>query len=167
VIASYLLQNFGITRILYNIDQPEKFLSHLLFIKGESVLWTIGPEIQFYAIFPLLWLLANKRESYLYVFIAITITVLFFFDFARPRGNIAGLPYDLPLFQSLSYFLTGVIFGRVYTYYRIPVRIQSGWFVLALLVIPLLYPKIFHQLTGGKHELWQDVGILVIVAMVL
>ena len=140
-------------------------LSHLLLIKGTHVLWTIGPEIQFYLFFAVIWWLSLRREANAYLMMALVFAMLFFAGFPRPRGEVMGLPYDLPIFRSLPYFFAGVILGRIYTAVKLP-EIQSGWFVCVLLVIPLLYPKVFVGLTGHKHGMWDDMGLLMMMALV-
>ena len=50
VLSSYYLTQAG-SDFLYNIPDFNALLGHLLFLHGESVLWSIPPEIQFYFIF--------------------------------------------------------------------------------------------------------------------
>jgi peptidoglycan/LPS O-acetylase OafA/YrhL len=47
VFSSYLLTQNNYD-ILYNIPDLNSLKGHLLFMHGESVLWSIPPEIQFY-----------------------------------------------------------------------------------------------------------------------
>lgn len=45
---------------LYGVTQANLF-EHLLFLRGSGVLWTIPVEVQFYALFPVLWW-AHQRD---------------------------------------------------------------------------------------------------------
>jgi len=97
---------------------------------------------------------------------ALLLILLFSGFLPRPRGAIGGLSYDLIVFPSLPYFFVGVIFGRYYESFEPMKHLQSSWFVLALLLIPLIYPQIFLLLTGTEHGKWSDIDVLIILAMV-
>lgn len=160
VVLSYTFQKLDIHNIFYLIPNVKHLLSHLLMLMGTNVLWTIAPEIHFYILFVAMWRLTASREGYLYLLMAATLILLIFTDFPHPRGKIAGLPYDIHLFRALPYFFTGVAFGRLYSSFSIPRYLRSGWFILALLLVPLMYPDIFSRLTGTHHRMWADVGVL-------
>lgn len=166
VFASYALQQFNLHGILYDIPNTSELLSHLLLIKGVSVLWSIGPEIQFYFLFVLIWLFFVKKDAHLYMLIALSLTALFFTGFTFPKGTVGGLNYELGIIRSLPYFLVGVIIGKLYGQLTISSNLQSNWFIASLLLILLIYPKIFFAITGFAHGMWADMGILAIVSMV-
>lgn len=166
VISSYVLQKNGITEILYRIPSAEIVLSHLVFFKGVSVLWTIPAIIQFYTIFILIWWLSSRKEGYVYILMAAVLIFLFFINFTRPKGHIGSLPYDLALLPSLPYFFVGLSFGELYKNWKAPEYLSSGWYVLVLLLIPLIYPKVFILLTGRNHLMWSDIGVLSVVSII-
>ena len=166
VICSYTLQKLDIIGVLYKIQDEASLLSHLIFLSGEYVLWTIPTEIQFYVLFIFLWWLSTKGEGYLYVFLAFVFLALVFIDFPRPIGKIIGIPIDISLISALPYFFVGVVFGQIYRKWKAPNYLSHNIFVLALFIIPLLYPKIFIYLTGHEHEMWRDVGVLFAVSLV-
>ena len=66
VLSSYLL-SIGDYNSLYNISNHNTLIGHLLFVYGESVLWSIPPEIQFYFIFIIFWSFAKSRIGYIYL----------------------------------------------------------------------------------------------------
>lgn len=68
VFGSYLLSVVG-AQGLYEITDLHSLMAHLLFVYGESVLWSISPEVQFYAVFVGFWFLASTRVGYLYMLI--------------------------------------------------------------------------------------------------
>lgn len=166
VFCSFGLQKLGIVGVLYQIPDAGSLLSHLLLIKGDSVLWTIGPEMQFYVIFALIWLLLAPRPALLFVLMGLLLALLFFGALPRPRGELGGLSYDFIVFSCLPYFLIGVIFGRYYESFEPLRHLQSGWYVLAVLLIPLIYPQIFLLLTGTEHGKWSDIRVLVTLSLV-
>lgn len=166
VFCSYLLQKFGITNVLYDIPNEESLFSHIALLSGTSVLWTIPAEIQFYLIFVFLWWFWRKRQAQLFLLISLLMVALIFLDFPRLMGNLYGIPYDTSLIRSLPYFLMGLIFGQLYVKWKTPDNLSSRIFVLSLLLIPTLYPKIFFLITGHNHDMWRDVGVLFSVSLV-
>lgn len=166
VFASYTFQKFGLLGALYDIPNTSELLSHLLLIKGVSVLWSIGPEIHFYFLFVLIWLFFAKKDAHLYMLVAFSLTALFFTGFIFPKGTIGGLNYELGIIRSLPYFLVGVTIGKLYGRLTIPSSMKSNWYIASLLLILLIYPKIFFAITGFAHGMWADMGILAIVSMV-
>jgi peptidoglycan/LPS O-acetylase OafA/YrhL len=166
VLFSYILQTNGIKRVLYNIPDTSSLISHIALLSGISVLWTIPPEIQFYALFIFLWWIMAKREKLLYIFLASVFLSIVVLNFPRPTGDVLGLHYDISLLQALPYFISGVVFGQLYSRWKPPARLSSGYFVLALLIIPLLYPKIFASLVGQRHRMWEELGVWFAVSLV-
>lgn len=47
---------------LFKID-GSNILDHLFFLKGTDVLWTVAAEVQFYAAFPLVWMLYRRTDA--------------------------------------------------------------------------------------------------------
>jgi peptidoglycan/LPS O-acetylase OafA/YrhL len=165
VCGSFLVRFYG-GEWLYDVESIQVLISHLLFIKGESVLWTIGPEIQFYMIFIFLWWIFAKHEIYLFMLIAIVYMLLFSFDFPRPKGDFFGLPFDISLLRGLPYFFSGLIVGHLYTRFGQPLRFQSGLFVFILLLILILYPKIYLLFFEFRHRMWREFSVLIVMATV-
>jgi peptidoglycan/LPS O-acetylase OafA/YrhL len=166
VLSSYLLQKIGFTGILYNISDKEALLSHLLLLSGTSVLWTIPAEMQFYILFVFLWWFWSVRKAQLFILISFILISLIFLDFLRVQGSVFDLAYDTALIMALPYLLIGIIFGQLYANWKVPDYLTSRIYLFSLLLIPLLYPKIFYYLFGYKHEFWKDVGIFFIVSFV-
>ena len=91
---------------------------------------------------------------------------LIFLDFPHIKGNLSEIPYNTALIRSLPYFLMGSVFGQLYVKWKTPDNLSGRIFVSSLLLIPLLYPKIYFFLTGRDHEMWMDVGIFFSVSLV-
>ncbi len=165
VFLSYTLEQHG-WHGLYSISEWHQVLSHLMFLKGESVLWSIAPEVQFYLIFVGLWFITAWKHYCLYFVVISSLIIILFSDFPRPTGSVYGLEYDLHLFRSLPYFLVGVLFGKHYRSLSIPNNLMSQWFVLALILIPLLYPKLSPLNSATTHRMWLNYEILLVMSTV-
>ena len=166
VLCSYFLQASGITGILYDIPNKESLFSHIALLSGTSVLWTIPVEIHFYLIFIFLWWIWRRQPAHLYILISLIMVILVFFAFPRFKGSISGIPYIIALTPSLPYFFVGVVFGRLYAKWKTPAYLSNRVYILSLLLIPLLYPTIFHSITGHYHGMWRDTGVLFTVSLV-
>ena len=166
VLASYLLLSYG-NGGLYNIPNLQMLLSHLLFLSGDSVLWTIAPEIHFYLLFILLWQLAKDRIGYIYLIIVATLITLFFTNFPRIHGVLHGIEYNFfMLLRSLPYFFVGLVFGILYKSCEIPKYMRKHWFLLALMLIPLMYPQLSPVEGQAKFRMWLNYEVLIVMATV-
>ena len=97
VLGSYTaVKLLGSPGILYNITDAN-LSSHLLFIPGSSVLWTIPVEVQFYLIFPLIWLVFRLTGKSLAFWLVLCSAVGFALDWQYPF-----------VMGYLSYFLAGI-----------------------------------------------------------
>ena len=166
VLSSYLLTGTD-HDYLYHIPDINMFFGHLLFLYGESVLWSIPVEVQFYFIFILFWACAKKRAGYIYLVIVTVMVLLFLSNFPRIYGDINGVPYnEFNVLRSLPYFFVGVIFGMHYRRFEVPKYLQKHWFVLALCVIPFLYPDLTPITSDAKRKMWLSYEILLVMSAV-
>ncbi|MCW8093090.1 acyltransferase family protein [Alteromonas sp. ASW11-130] len=166
VLSSYFLSQYG-SEQLYNIPDFNVLLGHLLFLYGESVLWTIPPEIQFYFLFIVLWSFAKYRAGYIYLTIVAVMLFLFFANFPRIYGEINGVPYNVfNVLRSLPFFFVGVLFGMHYKAFNVPHYLQKHWFVFALLLIPLMYPEFTPISTADKQKMWLSYEVLLVMSTV-
>lgn len=166
VFGSYLLSVSG-NDTLYNIPDINTLLGHVLFVYGESVLWSIPPEIQFYLIFIIFWAFAKHRSGYIYLSIITVMIVLFLFNFPRIYGDINGVPYnEFNVLRSLPYFFVGVIFGMNYNTFKVPEYLKKHWFILALCLIPLMYPDLTTITSDAKQKMWLSYEVLFVMSTV-
>lgn len=166
VLCSYFLTVSG-NDSLYNISDGNELIAHLFFIYGESVLWSISPEVMFYFVFIFFWLLAKNRVGVIYVFITGFMALLFFTNFPRIYGDINGVPYNVfNILRSLPYFFIGVIFGLQYKSLSIPHYLKKHWFVLTLLLIPLMYPNFTPVTSDAKTRMWLSYEVLFVMSSV-
>lgn len=166
VIGSYLLTITGNDE-LYNIPDINALTGHLLFLYGDSVLWSIPPEIQFYIIFMSFWTLVKSREGYIYLLIVAVMIGLFFTNFPKIHGDWSGIPYNFfKVLRSLPFFFVGVVFGMHYNFLKIPKYLRKHWFVLMLLLIPLLYPGLSSVTSDAKVKMWLNYEVLFVMGAV-
>lgn len=164
VFFSYLFTLLDI-QALYKITNIKELVSHLMFIYGESVLWTISPEMQFYLAFIVFWLLASERSGYIYVLIISILILLFFTNFPRINGDIYGFKYNFfHVFRSLPYFFVGLIFGMHYRTFKVPRYLYKNRFVLALLLIPLMCPEFSPITSDAKNKMWLSYEVLFVMS---
>ncbi|TLX47152.1 acyltransferase [Pseudoalteromonas phenolica] len=165
-----VLVSFGTIQLgfqsLYDIPDSSALLSHLLFIKGDSVLWTIAPEIHFYLLFVLLWGIAQWRFGYVHLLVFTCLIGLFLFNFPRPIGQLFELAYDLHIFRSLPYFIVGVLFGLHYGKAHIPEYLKSHGFVLMLGGIVLLYPDLSPVRFDSVYRMWLSYEVLLMMSAI-
>ena len=111
VLSSYVLTLAGHDS-LYNIPDVNALIGHLFFVYGESVLWSIPPEIQFYCIFVIFWSLSKSRSGYIYLSIIAVMLFLFFTNFPRINGDLGGVPITyLIRYEVCLTFLLGLSSG--------------------------------------------------------
>lgn len=166
VFCSYLLYLFNTDIHLYYIPDLAHLFSHLLLLYGESVLWTIPTEIQFYIFFIFLWAVFSVDKRIFYIFLLALYLLIVWSDYYRPRGVIFELIYDFRLMRSLPYFFAGIIFAQMYINFKFLSAYRSHIFILVLGIIPLLYPRIFFVLTGYEHGKWEDGFVLMAISLV-
>lgn len=166
VFGSYLLTAAG-NDSLYNIPDLNTLLGHLLFLYGDSVLWSIPPEIQFYFIFTIFWAFAKTRTGYIYLSIVVVLILLFLSNFPRILGDINGVPYnEFNVLRSLPYFFIGVIFGMNYKSIEIPQYLKKHWFILSLCLIPMMYPDLTTVTSDAKRKMWLSYEVLLVMSTV-
>ena len=155
VVASFALGKVGIPWIadsVYDIPDVKALASHLAFLYGVQVLWTIPAEIHFYVVFAVLWWLRPRLRWAIPLF---CIAVLGIFASGHwplgPKQPVMGFPVDLPLLRGLPYFVVGMLFGMLYLRWQPPARWRHHGFVAALVLLLLLYPAILERLTGWSY----------------
>lgn len=166
VFCSYYLTTTG-SNSLYYIPDLNALVAHLLFIYGDSVLWSIPPEVIFYFAFVLLWSFSPRKRGYIYLSMVATMVLLFFTNFPRIYGDINGVPYNaFTILRSLPFFFVGVIFGMHYKTLKIPKYLKKHWFVLALCLIPAMYPELSPISSDAKHKMWLSYEVLLVMSSV-
>ena len=126
------------------IATPEQLLEHLLFLRGADVLWTIPVEVQFYVLFPLLWLVSHYLGRPMLIAVSLGIVWL---------AASFGFQDTLPLLQAVQYFLAGMLVANL------PVEVSRKYdlpFVMAAAVIVLSLPSIRGALGLESLANWES-----------
>lgn len=137
---------FGPPGVLYNIDE-KKLFEHLFFIQGTSVLWTIPVEVQFYAVFPLIWLAFKYAGKSIVIWLGLCSALAFALDWSYPV-----------LMGCISFFLAGIAISLL------PLgnggRRADISFLVCLVAFFLSFPRI-----AGAHpsEVWQSPTYLILM----
>ncbi|ARQ12666.1 acyltransferase 3 family protein (plasmid) [Rhizobium etli] len=136
------------------------FLRHVLLLGSSGVFWSIPPEIQFYLLFPILWLCLAHPHRYggLIAGFAVAVVVDGLLELPGP---------GIMLVSKLPYFLFGALAGRMNSSWQgwAPSAL-TGFFTLLLLAVFFAYR---HVLPSFSPEFWglqSAAAAAVIVALV-
>jgi peptidoglycan/LPS O-acetylase OafA/YrhL len=133
------------------------------FIKGTDVFWTIPVEVQFYAMFTLIWWL-NSKSKILTIFVLMAAVPLMI------HLNIQSFSRSL-LFH-LAFFLSGALISRWFSLNSRAQRAELMWsagfvaaFVFAFLLFPQVNAWLFNQ--SAPREIWHDSRYLLAISACL
>ncbi|MGZ2380318.1 acyltransferase family protein [Rhizobium brockwellii] len=136
------------------------FVRHIFLLGSSGVFWSIPSEIQFYLLFPVLWLCLAQPHRYSGVIVGLTVVVVV--------DGLVELPGPgILLVSKLPYFLFGAVAGMMHSYWNswIPSAL-TGISTLFLLAVFFAYR---HILPGFSPEFWglqSAVAAAVIVGLV-
>ncbi|WP_462151799.1 acyltransferase family protein [Pseudoalteromonas xiamenensis] len=158
-----LMDNNG----LYAIPNAAALMGHLLFLYGDSVLWSIAPEVQFYVVFIGLWAFAMNKPGFIYLIVVVVLIALFFSNFPKVYGEFLGIPYnEFNVLRSFPYFFVGVLFGMNHRKIDIPDYLKSHWFILSLALIVLMYPSFSPITSDAKNRMWLSYEVLLVMGSI-
>jgi peptidoglycan/LPS O-acetylase OafA/YrhL len=150
VIASYVIFNFLDSSFIYAINNQNIF-RHLIFSGNVSALWSIPPEVQFYAVFLLLWFALWKFKdrgdaSFFSLLLAGVFTLIAFREVVP--GTFVG--------SCIQYFFCGVFFGMLRS--RASAIGSRTYFTLlqaaALIVVVLIAIGVIPVVVGSKRDMY-------------
>lgn len=90
---------------VYEIKSVWDVLVNLTFVQGYNVLWTIGPEVIFYALFLVLWKIGRHSK------ISLILTIIAMAAIAWAPLSVAPTNSLFALHGKLQYFLVGCLLG--------------------------------------------------------
>jgi peptidoglycan/LPS O-acetylase OafA/YrhL len=153
LLGSYLRQDLSFYPIsLSNV------LTHLAFVRGESALWTIPVEVQFYVIFVALWWLSRGSIWPILLALCPCLAVYGFIGDAPPYWQI------FLLFA--GFFLTGMVVSIVCREAKIvhASLVWSAAFIVALAGLICLFPNVGHLIGLTLTTRWQNPAYLIVCA---
>lgn len=132
VLASFAIYRLVDPAFVYAISS-ENLVRHLLFSGNVSIFWSIAPEVQFYALFILLWAVRDRICTRSDI-VGMTLLTLFFIEFLCYRDGFPGTFVG----SKLHYFAFGVIAGALRVRVDPTKQNRVSLCVLHLLLIALM-----------------------------
>ncbi|EJT06127.1 acyltransferase [Rhizobium sp. CCGE 510] len=125
------------------------FVRHVLLLGSSGVFWSIPPEIQFYLLFPILWLCLARPHRYSGVIVGFAVLVVVDGLLELPGPGIL-------LVSKLPYFLFGALAGMMHSRWdRWRPSAFTGIFTLLLLAVFFTYR---HVAPSFSPEFWSLQG---------
>ncbi|MBX4894493.1 acyltransferase family protein [Rhizobium bangladeshense] len=136
------------------------FVRHVFLLGSSGVFWSIPPEIQFYLLFPILWLCLARPHRYDGVIVGLAVLVVVDGLLELPGPGIL-------LLSKLPYFLFGALAGAMHSYWdKWTPSALTGAFTLFLLAVFFTYRHVLPHFSPEFWGLQSAVAAAVIVALV-
>lgn len=152
VLFSFFLQIGTDYSFLYKIENANTLLSHLIFLYGISVLWTIPVEIQYYLFFIVIWIFFSVDKKLTYLFVLCICASVFYFNI-QLNIEFFGQNIDFDILKAIPFFLTGLVMGQFYTSLNVLLPKSNIW-GLSILLVFLIYPGIYQSILNKESILW-------------
>lgn len=137
VLFCFVAGHQGFPVYVYPIPTLHEMLLHLALVKGNDLLWTIGPEVIFYGLFVLAWALRRRSTPAMWGYMLV-LAAASWLPFQSSESNSL-----LQLHDKLPFFLAGTLLGMhsghllEASHRRAPWMSWAFWLSLALFVLAL------------------------------
>lgn len=157
VLLIILLSNMPGPDFVMPIDGATAIARHVAMIGSSGVFWSIPPEIQFYCVFPVIWLCIAFPQRYRWLSLLL---------FGAVAGlAIAGFPGPgILLFSKVHFFMAGVLAGIAHHRWPHGACLRHGLGALVLLAGLLSYQTIFPEWNSWSWGLSTAVVSFLIVS---
>ena len=160
VVLVALLSSMQDLNFVQPIIGSTDFVRHVFLLGSSGVFWSIPPEIQFYLLFPLLWLCLARPHRYSGVIVGFTVVLVVDGLLELPGPGIV-------LVSKLPYFVFGALAGTMHSYWdRWAPSAITGIFTLFLLAVFFTYRHILPSFSPEFWSLQSAVAAAAIVALV-
>jgi peptidoglycan/LPS O-acetylase OafA/YrhL len=148
VVAVIVLSSIPGFDFINPIHGPKEIIRHVLLFGSSGVLWSVPPEIQFYLLFPLIWLFISDRRRYqaLGLLIAGVLAIDALLGFPGP---------GILLLSKLALFLFGAVAGRLHPMLGGKQLRRPAGTLIGLLALTLpLFVLVSRQLLSTTDSAW-------------
>lgn len=128
-------------------------VEHLLFIRGESVLWTIPVEVQAYALFVPAWAACSRYGRSAVPWLAVLVALFL---------SVGGGPASNVITFGFQFFALGMVLSRAPA-----VRCLDALFVLALMLFFASLPGVRGSLGLFEISVWRSTLYLLVIGLLL
>ncbi|WP_233843758.1 acyltransferase [Dyella sp. 2HG41-7] len=156
VIFCFAISRQGGSFYVYPIPTLHEMLLHLAFVRGNEVLWTIGPEVIFYGLFVIAWTLRRRSAPAMWGYV-LALAAVSWLPFEGIESNSL-----LQLHDKLPFFLAGMILGMHSGDLIDASKRQAPWmawafwlsFALFVLALPRLLAQVGHLPAHLSGDPW-------------
>jgi peptidoglycan/LPS O-acetylase OafA/YrhL len=164
VAVSYSLLRLGVVEG-FGISSPTALILNATFIRGDSVLWTIGPELLFYAAFAAFMLMPAQGRQHMLMG-AMMFYVLLSESLRLPPVGVNIIDH----LDSYEFFLIGPVVYLALQKFAPPPRRVSDLLAICLPLILLLHiPPIHYRVFGFTlpNSGWNSIQVAILIGAVL
>lgn len=171
IVASFLLTLVfdGPPSIAYPISSFSQLAEHVLMLRGESVLWTVVIEVQFYVLFPLFWLTLHLigRDWALSAFATLIVALLVYqLDPVPENASVRSL-------NGVAHFFVIGLMISLFPNTASKSRLWDCFFIGGVVAVFLLYPGVLELTSTGAwfkltpKQMWTSPIYMFVVGVLL
>ena len=167
IFTSFLIYTYVDPAFAYDMSL-NKFIRHAILIGHTSVFWTIPPEIQFYLVFVLIWLVLQRYKygtSAMLFFSFLLLIILSSLDYPGPKHFVGSV---------INFFLAGVFAAAIYKKWSERIRSKVTGYELSILlgVYVLMWPGLSRALFGldydnAVRDVWKNDWFALMTALIV